>query len=707
MVKNTGKIEWEVDGMTCVNCAAGVERFLSRKGMKDIFVDFAAKEVRFINEDEALDLEILKNGIRKMGYTIVEEGQKVPFWTLTPKLLISAILTFPLFANHLLMLAGLHIHVLNQLWVQILLATPVFAVGVMHFGKSALASLRERYPNMDVLIFLGSSAAYVYSIIGTVLGEPDYIFYETAASIITLVLLGNWLEERAVSKTNSAIEALESLKPAKAKVLMPSGTIVSLNIAEVEKGQTLIINEGDAIPADGKVLEGSGDADEAFLTGESMPVYKEQGSKVTGGTTLLRGNMKVEVLATGESSMLGQIIRMVKKAQQEKPGIQRLADKISAVFVPVVVGISLMTLFTGHFVFDLSFSRALMNSIAVLVISCPCAMGLATPTAVSVGVGRMAREGILVKGGRTLEQFAGIKRIVFDKTGTLTTGDFKVTDVWYAEGNQDETNGLIYSLEQNSSHPIANSLLAWLSQKGVKPQSNLEDIHEIKGLGMEGRDRDGQVYRIGSAVILPKAQPAFKEKYQVFFLKNQDLLAAFALTDALARGAVDTLDYLHRSQVQTVLLSGDQDRKVREVAGKLKIDSFFAEQSPADKLDKIEKWSTEMPTAMVGDGINDAAALARANIGVSLGNASQVAINAAEMVLLGGRMDQLIRALAISRETLLTIRQNLFWAFAYNIVAIPMAAMGFLNPMYGAMFMAFSDVVVIGNSLRLNIKKIK
>lgn len=707
MVKNTGKIEWEVDGMTCVNCAAGVERFLSRKGMKDIFVDFAAKEVRFINEDEALDLEILKNGIRKMGYTIVEEGQKVPFWTLTRKLLISAILTFPLFANHLLMLAGLHIHVLNQLWVQILLATPVFAVGVMHFGKSALASLRERYPNMDVLIFLGSSAAYVYSIIGTVLGEPDYIFYETAASIITLVLLGNWLEERAVSKTNSAIEALESLKPAKAKVLMPSGTIVSLNIAEVEKGQTLIINEGDAIPADGKVLEGSGDADEAFLTGESMPVYKEQGSKVTGGTTLLRGNMKVEVLATGESSMLGQIIRMVKKAQQEKPGIQRLADKISAVFVPVVVGISLMTLFTGHFVFDLSFSRALMNSIAVLVISCPCAMGLATPTAVSVGVGRMAREGILVKGGRTLEQFAGIKRIVFDKTGTLTTGDFKVTDVWYAEGNQDETNGLIYSLEQNSSHPIANSLLAWLSQKGVKPQSNLEDIHEIKGLGMEGRDRDGQVYRIGSAVILPKAQLAFKEKYQVFFLKNQDLLAAFALTDALARGAVDTLDYLHRSQVQTVLLSGDQDRKVREVAGKLKIDSFFAEQSPADKLDKIEKWSTEMPTAMVGDGINDAAALARANIGVSLGNASQVAINAAEMVLLGGRMDQLIRALAISRETLLTIRQNLFWAFAYNIVAIPMAAMGFLNPMYGAMFMAFSDVVVIGNSLRLNIKKIK
>lgn len=707
MVKNTGKIEWEVDGMTCVNCAAGVERFLSRKGMKDIFVDFAAKEVRFINDDEATDLEMLKNGIRKMGYTIVEEGQKEPFWTLTRKLLFSAILTFPLFANHLLMLAGLHFHLLNLLWVQILLATPVFAVGVMHFGKSALASLRERYPNMDVLIFLGSSAAYVYSIIGTVLGEPDYIFYETAASIITLVLLGNWLEERAVSKTNSAIEALESLRPDKARVLMPSGTVVSLDIADVEKGQTLIINEGDAIPADGKVLEGNGDVDEAFLTGESMPVYKEQGSKVTGGTTLLRGNIKVEVLATGESSMLGQIIRMVKKAQQEKPGIQRLADKISAVFVPVVVGISLLTLFTGHFVFDLSFSRALMNSIAVLVISCPCAMGLATPTAVSVGVGRLAREGILVKGGRTLEQFAAIKRVVFDKTGTLTTGNFQVTDAWYRESNQDKINSLIYSLEQNSSHPIANSLLVWLSQKGVIPESNLEDIREIKGLGMEGRDRDGQVYRIGSAVILPEAQQDFKEKYQVFLLKNQDLLAAFALTDTLATGAEDTLDYLHRSNVQTVLLSGDQERKVREVAEKLEIDSFFAEQPPAEKLDKIEQWSAEMPTAMVGDGINDAAALARANIGISLGNASQVAINAAEMVLLGGRMDQLIRALAISRETLQTIRQNLFWAFAYNIVAIPMAAMGFLNPMYGAMFMAFSDVVVIGNSLRLNVKKIK
>lgn len=707
MANNTGKIEWEVDGMTCVNCASGVERFLSRKGMKDIFVDFAAGEVSFVNENEELDLEGIKNGIRKMGYTIVEEGQSQPFWSLSRKLGFSALLTFPLFANHLLMLAGWHFHFLNELWVQIALSTPVFLMGVFHFGKSAWASLKERYPNMDVLIFLGSSAAYVYSIIGTIQNEPDYIFFETAATIITLVLLGNWLEERAVSRTNSAIEALEKLRPEKARVLMPSGTVVSLDVSEIEKGNIILINEGDAIPADGQVVEGEGAVDESFLTGESIPVEKEKDQQVTGGSTLVRGGLKVRVAETGDASMLGQIIQMVKKAQLDKPGIQRLADQISAIFVPVVVTLSILTLLIGHFAFGLSFTQALMNAIAVLVISCPCAMGLATPTAVSVGVGRLAKEGVLVKGGKTLEQFAEIKRIVFDKTGTLTSGDFIVKDFWVTETDEFPIKQLIYALEQKSSHPIAKSLVNWLEPEDAMTPAPLESIKEVKGMGMEASDPAGNVYKFGSASILPSRWSSLKDKFQLFLTRNDELLAAVAIEDAIVEGAAETLAYLKSAEVETLMLSGDRQARVKEVADALQISAYHAEQTPGQKLAKIEKWSAEMPTAMVGDGINDAAALARANIGISLGHASQVAINAAEMVLMGGRMEQLTRALAISRETLLTIRQNLFWAFAYNIVAIPMAAMGFLNPMYGAIFMAFSDVVVIGNSLRLNVKRIR
>ncbi|MDP4710351.1 MAG: cation-translocating P-type ATPase [Saprospiraceae bacterium] len=706
MVNNTGKFTWEVEGMTCVNCAAGVERFLSRKGMKDIFVDFASKEVRFTNEDEALDLELIRKGIQKMGYTIVEDGAVAPFWTLTRKLWFTGLLTLPMVANHILMLLGVHIHVLHLVWVQFALATPVFVVGLLHFGKSAWASLQERYPNMDVLIFLGSTAAYSYSVIGTVLNEADYIFYETAASIITLVLLGNWLEERAVSRTNAAIEALEKLQPAKARVLMPSGAVVTLDIGEVEKGQVLLINEGDAIPADGRVVSGEGSVDESFLTGESLPVFKEVSQDLTGGTTLLSGNISMEVRATGESSMLGQIIRMVKKAQQDKPGIQRLADRISAVFVPVVVGISALTLLLGYSVFGLTFTQALMNAIAVLVISCPCAMGLATPTAVAVGIGRLAKEGILVKGGKTLEKFAAIKRIVFDKTGTLTTGKFQVVNTRYEEADQNLIHRLVYTLEQKSSHPIAKSLLEWLEHQQIREGERLEGATEIKGKGVEARNAAGNVFRIGSAAILPETLLYLKKDYQVFLTRDNDLLAAFSLEDTLSSGASETVQYLHHQAIKTVVLSGDQDKKVAQLATKIGIEDYFSEQTPAQKLDRIEQWSDEIPTAMVGDGINDAAALARANIGISLGNASQVAINAADIVLLSGRMDQLIRAFGISKATLQTIRQNLFWAFAYNIVAIPMAAMGFLNPMYGAMFMAFSDVVVIGNSLRLNIKKI-
>lgn len=694
-------IELKVEGMNCNNCAAGLSRHLTQQGLEEVYVNFSTKEVRY-KPNKKLSLDKVKSAIQQMGYQVIGENEPTTWWTLERKLLISAFFTFPLLLEHILMSLGVPLFK-DNFWLPLLICLPVFLIGFFHFGKSAWSSLKTGIPNMDVLIFIGSTAAFIYSLIGTFLAESNYIFYETSATIITLVLLGNWLEKRAVGQTTTAISELTNLQAEKARKILPSGTVISLDKAEIKVGDYLQVGEGDKVPADGIIQFGEAHLDESMLSGESIPVHKQVGATVIGASIVQSGNFQMEVTAVGTDTVLSQIIELVKTAQQDKPEIQRLADKISAIFVPAVLLISLLTLLVGYWGFDLSFQQALMNSIAVLVISCPCAMGLATPTAVMVGVGRLAKNGILIKGGKTLEALTEIKKIVFDKTGTLTSGNFGIKQIHYQTNHPEKVHSLIHKMEQVSSHPIAKSLVREIQHKPNGLALHLTHIKEEKGIGILAEDEDGNTYKLGSSRILAPGKEALG---QVFLTENDQLIASIELEDQLKPDALETIDYLKAEGLEPIIVSGDKAEKTKIVGEQLRIDTIYSEQLPNEKLRLIEEFSTEMPTAMVGDGINDAPALARANLGISLSNASQVAINSAQIVLLNGRLEALVKAMQISKVTIQTIRQSLFWAFAYNIVAIPMAAMGFLNPMWGALFMAFSDVVVIGNSIRLKYRKI-
>ncbi|HMO40310.1 MAG TPA: cation-translocating P-type ATPase, partial [Saprospiraceae bacterium] len=694
-------IELQVEGMDCNNCAMSITRFLERKGLQEVYVNFQTKEVRFRPDEAVLTLEQVKAGIQKLGYTVVEPEQPQAWWTLERKLLISAVLTAPLLLGHILMSLGLHIGLMHNDWLQFAIALPVFLIGVFHFGKSAWNGLvRTGVANMDVLIFTGSTAAFIYSLIGTLLKEPNYIFYETAATIITLVLLGNWFEHRAVKQTTTAIGELTQLQVEKARRIMASGTIVTINREEIQVGDLLQVNEGDKIPTDGVVISGQAAVDEAMLTGESIPIEKHPGDALIGASLLQSGNLQMRATAVGRDTVLSQMIELVKTAQQDKPDIQRLADRISAIFVPVVLGIALLTLLIGHFGFQLSFQQALMNAIAVLVISCPCAMGLATPTAVMVGVGRLARNGILIKGGQTVEVFANVKNMVFDKTGTLTTGDFHIQGIEYHTPDEALANALIYKLEQHSSHPIAQSLVREMAGRANGVTFDNLQVQEQKGVGIFATDGAGNAYQIKA-----HQTQSHSGSQHLALLRNEQLLATIEISDTLKPGAAEVIQSLQKSGIQPIILSGDKQTRTAAIADQLGVKLFHAEKLPQEKLRIIESLSQQAPTAMIGDGINDAPALAKATIGVSLSNASQAAIQSAQIVLLNGNLEHLPKALSIARHTVLTIKQNLFWAFSYNIIAIPIAALGFLNPMWGALFMAFSDVVVIGNSIRLRKKR--
>ncbi|MEL6925127.1 MAG: cation-translocating P-type ATPase [Bacteroidota bacterium] len=497
-------IELKVEGMNCNHCAQSLNRYLTRKGMEDVYVNYATCEVRYKDTEAGSDLQEIREGIADLGFQVVEEDDDEAhsgsgWWTLSRKLTVAAIFTIPLLLQHVLMMFGVHhFGPLDNYWVQMLIALPVFLIGLMHFGRSAWHSVKNGVPNMDVLIFIGSTAAFIYSLVGTVLWEANYIFYETSATIITLVLLGNYLEHRSVAQTTSAIEELGKLKVEKARRLNAQHQSELVPVKEVRVGDLLQVNEGDAIPLDAVVVSGEALIDESMLSGESIPVEKEKDDPVIGGSLVSSGHLKLRVTATGEETVLSKMIRLVKDAQQEKPDIQRLADRISAIFVPAVLVIALLTLLVSHFVFGVAFAKSLMNAIAVLVISCPCAMGLATPTAVMVGVGRVARNGILIRGGQTLEQFAEVKQMVFDKTGTLTTGDFKIEKIHYLGEDPHLVDAMIYGLEQHSSHPIAASLVRELEGRNGIYAYDFSSVQEQKGQGIVATDAQDNEYRLGS-----------------------------------------------------------------------------------------------------------------------------------------------------------------------------------------------------------------
>lgn len=702
------RLSLKVEGMDCANCAQGITRRLIKSGDHDVHVDFTTGEATLFPAPHRTSENVIKD-IESLGYKVVDAhgAPAARGLDLSRKFYICLFFTIPLVIGHLV--PGLP-DIFSNAWFQLALSVPVFIIGSIHFGRSAFMSLKSGVPNMDVLIITGVLASFGYSIAGMILYNGthlvhEYMFFETTASIVTLVLLGNLLEQRSVKKTSSAIDELASLLPEKARRIVIIGTSEREEMIGPEllhPGDIVQVNAGENFPADGVVISGGGHVNESMISGESTPVGKPEGTNVIGGSVLLDGPLRFRVTGTGQQSTLARIIEMVKAAQREKPPIQQLADKISAWFVPVVLLISAGTFLVEYFALGFELSAAVMNAIAVLVISCPCAMGLATPTAVMVGVGRAAKSGILIRSGRALEELGNIKTVVFDKTGTLTTGQFTRIHIHPIAGIPvDEVRNVIAALEKGSSHPLAISISKLLSEATVIP---MRDIKEEKGIGISGTDTAGIKWSVGSWRIAATESGA----HDLYVLKNGELVATADLQDEIKPGAKETIDYLHHHAIQVVLLSGDRKEKCEEVASALGIRTVIAEQLPEEKLKRISEFSAAGKTVMVGDGVNDAPSLARADVGISLSDASKAAMNSAQVIVPGeNNLAQVKAAIIIGKLSMRTIRQNLFWAFFYNVIAIPIAAAGFLTPMIAAFAMAFSDVIVIGNSLLLRTRKLR
>jgi len=708
-------IQWKVDGMTCANCALAINKYLGKQGAQNIRVNPIDGDVSF-EIVESSSTNILKEGINDLGYNVVDT--KAPAGQQKTRLLSTQTqrLIFCLPFTLVLMLHMLErwipLHWLMNPWLQLALCIPVYLVGMSFFGKSAINSIRNRMPNMNVLVALGASAAFFYSLIGTLMGQGEqYLFYETAATIITLVFFGNYLEDASMQSTQRALKALMKSQKVMANMIAfdehHQEVILPIENTQLKVGDLVLVRSGEQVPIDCKILWGDAHVNESLLTGESIPVHKVAKDNIIGGSIVESGSLKAQVTATGNDTVLAGILNLVKQAQGEKPPIQHLADKISSIFVPLVVGIGLLTFFGNYFYLgnlpdaEKVFTHALMRSIAVLVIACPCAMGLATPAAIAVGMGRAARSGILFRNATSLENFRTITQVVFDKTGTLTTGSFVLADHKAINMEEQEWKSIVYSLERYSNHPIAQCVSAAFKTKDEVRWSSIE---EVKGMGMKGTDKDGNTYWAGSYKIAK--DKTSEESHNVYLLKNDALIGWIDVQDEVRPEAKEIIAYLKGRGLKTILLSGDRKDKCDHIASLLGMDQVIAEQSPEEKLATIDRLNKATPTAMVGDGINDAPALAKATIGISLSDASQLAIQSAQVVLMNAGLKQLPTALGLGRHTYITIKENLFWAFFYNIIAIPVAAFGLLTPTLGALVMGLSDVVLAINSVRLFFKKV-
>lgn len=697
-------VDCKVEGMTCGNCALTISNYLKKKGAEDIIANPATGNVHF-SLPENIKQEDILNGITQLGYPVVKDVNDTNQYTnrLKTYWIISIICWVPAMMHMFVSWHWLHVP-----WVQLFICIPVYIIGIIYFGKNALRSLVNKMPNMDVLVFISASAAFFYSIIGWYLfphKAHDYMFFETCVSIITLVLTGNVLEEYTINKTAHSLKMLMQRSVTKAKIVLIDSigkeTIVETENKYVKVNDIVWLNTGDNIPADAIIISGNADIDESMISGESSLVSKSVNDIVIGGTVVVNGSLRCKTTATGEDTALGQIIKTVQQAQGAKPPLQKLADKISAVFVPIVILLAIITFIINYYVFHISFSSSMMRTIAVMVIACPCAMGLATPAAIMVGLGRAARMGILIKDGNTLQLLKDIKKVVFDKTGTLTDGQLVIKD--YSTLLEDiEFKKVVYSLELHSTHPIAKSIC---KQWHENDKIEWLQVEEIKGIGIRATDKQNQIWEIGSRRILSESDT--EQNGDLFLLKNKQLVGSIFLQDAIRNDAKEMIAQLHAMDLHTVMLSGDTHKKCMQVAEKLNIQEVHSAQLPLKKYEMIKAMNTKQKTAMVGDGINDAAALTEAHLGISLSDSTDIAKQSAQVVLLNNQVKLIPIALKLGMATYQTIKQNLFWAFFYNIIAMPVAACGLLTPTWGAALMAVSDIVLIINSLKLNYKKIK
>ncbi len=712
-------VEFAIGGMTCAACSARLEKVLNRHPGMQANVNLAAERARVRLSGSADDAMVIA-AVAKAGFGATrvdgqtrtrEKAEKLRvyrrdlrrFW-------IAAALTLPLLGQMLFMFGEAGAHRELPRWLQLLLATPVqFWIG-WRFYDGGWKSLRGGGANMDLLVALGTSMAWGFSAVVTVFGLDQHVYFEGAAAVITLVLMGKLLEAGARAKTSEAIEALIRLQPKTARVER-DGQWLEVPVDVLMPGDVFMVRAGESVPVDGEVFDGDSSVNEAMLTGESMPVGKRAGDKVFAATRNGHGALRCRATGVGEQTLLAGIIRLVGAAQGSKAPVQRLADRISAVFVPVVCAIALLT-FAGWWFYSGQLAEAVINAVAVLVIACPCALGLATPTAIMVGTGQGARAGILVRNAEALERAERIRVVAVDKTGTLTEGQPQVTDLMAPGIAEEAALSLAAALEQGSEHPLGRAILAAAAAREGLSRAALHDQKVIDFVALAGRGVSGEIagrkLRLGAADWLGAAADErilalqAAGKTVVVLSDEEQLLAIIGIADALRPTSQQAVQRLRARGIRVVMLTGDNAATAAAIAAEAGIDEFRAGVLPGDKaLAVAELRTADGLVAMVGDGINDAPALAAADVSFALGAGSDAAIEAADLTLIGSDLNGVVDAIDLSHVTLNKIRQNLFFAFIYNVAGIPLAAFGMLNPVFAGAAMAMSSLSVVSNSLLL------
>ena len=720
-------LELDISGMTCASCAGRVEKALAKvPGVKSVSVNLATERahVELLGQ---VDPGLLINAVTQAGYgaslhqsekTTEDDQQKRLHrerWALTLAIVLALPLVLPM------LLAPFGIHWMLPAWAQFVLATPVQFVLGARFYVAAWKAVKAGAGNMDLLVALGTSAGYGLSLYEWAIAEPGtmpHLYFEASAVVIALVLLGKYLESRAKRQTASAIRALEALRPERA-LRMVDGQEQDVAISDLRLNDLVLVKPGERFPVDGEVVEGQSHADEALISGESLPVPKQPGDKVTGGAINGEGRLIIKTLALGTETVLARIIRLVEDAQSAKAPIQKLVDKVSQVFVPVVLLIALATLL-GWWLYGAPIETALINAVAVLVIACPCALGLATPTAIMAGTGVAARHGILIKDAEALERAHEVSAVVFDKTGTLTSGTPQIAHFSALDGDEAHLLQAAGALQRGSEHPLAKAVLDACAARSLNVPDVI-DSQSLTGRGIAGT-LEGRRLALGNRRLLEEtglnpgslaesAQAWETEGRTLSWLIEQSpqpqVLGLFAFGDTLKPGALSAIEQLNARHISSHLLTGDNRGSAKVVAEALGITDVHAEVLPADKAATVAELKKTGVVAMVGDGINDAPALAAADIGIAMGGGTDVAMHAAGITLMRGDPRLVPAALEISRKTYAKIRQNLFWAFIYNVIGIPLAAFGFLNPVLAGAAMAFSSVSVVSNALLLKFWKPK